>query len=122
MTKTSRGAETPEMFKEIGARIKQWRTEQRKQRQEDLAKELGVVGNAVSLWERGGRMTQDNIIGLVLKCKISADWLLLGERTWEGSVFRALAKLPEEEREHLKDVIAKLLKLDVQKANGHDFS
>lgn len=122
MTKTSRGAETPETFKEIGARIKQWRTENLKLRQEDLAKELGVVGNAVSLWERGGRMTEDNILGLVSKYEISADWLLLGERTWEGSVFRALAKLPEEDRKHLKDVIAKLLKLDAQKGNGHDNS
>src|SRR5262245_28066361 len=62
----------------FGGRLREMRQLHRRT-QRAVALELGVTGNAVSGWERGGRaMSVDNVAAIAKLYKVSLDWLVIG--------------------------------------------
>lgn len=51
--------------------------------QAELAKRLGVAGNAVSLWERDQPPTLENLRALAALGAVTLDWLVEGRDTFE---------------------------------------
>ena len=94
---------------EISTRLKYLRKERWKVLQSDVGERLSVAGNAVSLWERGGRMTMDNLIGLQEHFGASIDWLLGGEKLRTARWWFELDRLPQDEAEHLASAFELLL-------------
>jgi transcriptional regulator with XRE-family HTH domain len=94
---------------EIGSRLRYLRKERWHILQAEVGERLGVAGNAVSLWERGGRMTMDNLCGLQQHFGASIDWLLGGEKLNVARWWYELDRLPKDEAEHLASVFELLL-------------
>ena len=77
--------------------------------QQQLAEELGVVSNAVSLWERRGKISRESLSQMHDTYHVSIDWLLGGPKTWQGELWYRVNKLPHHEREHLKHALFEML-------------
>lgn len=63
---------------EVGARIRQLRSEKLKMTQHMLASELGVSHGTVSYWERGGNATPANLRRFAKLSGVSMEWLTNG--------------------------------------------
>lgn len=109
MGKHNGGSEHDKKLDEIGGRLKYLRKERWKILQSDVGGRLGVAGNAVSLWERGGRMTMDNLCGLQEQFGASIDWLLGGEKLRVARWWFELDRLPQDEADHLASAFELLL-------------
>ena len=106
------------LYKAIGKRLRYWRRDHLEIYQQELADVVGVQGNAISLWERGGGITLKNLLLLSEKVDISLDWLLHGESNkWNCAWFRMkqLSKVQEEfVLDHLLTLIEQLSKAEPQ--------
>ena len=94
----------------IGLRIKHWREKELHIQQQELAKRLGVVNNAVSLWERNGKISRESLMALHETYHVCTDWLLGGSKTWQAELWERVNKRPSHEREHLKGALFDVVK------------
>jgi transcriptional regulator with XRE-family HTH domain len=108
MPKQNNGSGAENTYMKIGERLRQMRKDRLGILQEDVGNALGVASNAVSLWERGGKMTVDNLMALQHKFDLCSAWLLYGEDTFEGKLWLILQDLEPKTRESLKAYILDL--------------
>jgi transcriptional regulator with XRE-family HTH domain len=95
-----------ERRREIAARLRFLRGEML---QSEMGERLGVAGNAVSLWEHGGRLTLDHLIALQDVFGYSLDWLLSGDESDIGRIWFEVTQLPPSEQDDLQRMFALLL-------------
>ena len=89
------------LYKEMGARLRIWRKQFMGKHQQEMADIVGVAGNAISLWERGGGITFKNLLLIGEKSGVSLDWLVYGESNECAALWIKLVQLPEEKQRHV---------------------
>lgn len=95
---------------DLGARIKELRTE-RGWKQQELAERVGATQSAISQIESGDKQPSFDLIRALCRAFEIPVWSLLGEappelRPEEAAHFRALRELPPEAVEELKSYAA----------------